>query len=600
MGVRHLIAYLQPYATVVSLAGASIVVDGPAFAHHVYYLCLRATPHARNGFEAAPSYPVLVKTALSWLDRLRNVAVINKIYFDGFLPARKFNTRLQRLIDQTRRLTQFHYNTPAPCRAAYPQVENELYNLFDSSSPGLHITSLPPIPFLVPAILEVIQKSAEYGPITTVVPGEADLWCAEYVKQHGGLVLTGDSDLLVHDLGPDGSVSFLTDIRPLPESPNAGLCSPVYRLASIRDRLVLPKPNGIQSLAFEMVMDPDISFPNLLKQAQASDAISNYPKRFAEFIEEYSQSIPTLSQNIGDSTTQAVLQKLDPRISEGALQFPWIAKRHGDKPLSPIHTFLPFLLDCPIRTSAWECSTPVRQLAYGILNLIACKDEKIPSIFEHRKQMDKSGGRELELPDFSSISEACDSTLSLLSELRSSLPRLGARQIWIAFAIHLHTQWSIANDKSSLTTLFMQQFVQLKDHETWESFSWEAIQFFSELQASLYSCRILKQILGLVIAHGGTEALPKSLSSLYAKLQSLPDLTEFPTLGDASSALRKKGGQEIMVTIQCVVDALLPLPVVAAQTTPKAKKKRKRGLHLSEPSNDKKRPNNPFELLETE
>lgn len=72
MGIRHLITFLEPYSSVESLAGKEIVIDGPAFAHHIYYLCLKATPDARNGFEAAPSYSVLVRTAVDWLDRLRN------------------------------------------------------------------------------------------------------------------------------------------------------------------------------------------------------------------------------------------------------------------------------------------------------------------------------------------------------------------------------------------------------------------------------------------------------------------------------------------------------------------------------------------------
>lgn len=72
MGIRHLITFLEPYASVELLAGQEIVIDGPAFAHHVFYLCLKATPDARNGFEAAPSYSTLIKTALAWLNGLRN------------------------------------------------------------------------------------------------------------------------------------------------------------------------------------------------------------------------------------------------------------------------------------------------------------------------------------------------------------------------------------------------------------------------------------------------------------------------------------------------------------------------------------------------
>jgi hypothetical protein len=72
MGIRHLITFLSPYATAVSLSGRSVVIDGPGFAHHIYYTCLGARPSARNPFEAAPSYRELQNVAIAWLDALRD------------------------------------------------------------------------------------------------------------------------------------------------------------------------------------------------------------------------------------------------------------------------------------------------------------------------------------------------------------------------------------------------------------------------------------------------------------------------------------------------------------------------------------------------
>lgn len=76
MGVRHLITFLRPYAKLESLAGQQVVIDGPAFAHHIYFLCLKGTRGARNAFEAAPSYSVLVKTALQWLKGLEKADAV--------------------------------------------------------------------------------------------------------------------------------------------------------------------------------------------------------------------------------------------------------------------------------------------------------------------------------------------------------------------------------------------------------------------------------------------------------------------------------------------------------------------------------------------
>lgn len=96
MGVRHLITFLRPYSTLESIAGQQIVIDGPAFAHHIYYICLKGTKSAQNALEAAPSYSVLVKTALLWLEGLQDsnavmhVFRVRPTYTANGLSARKY------------------------------------------------------------------------------------------------------------------------------------------------------------------------------------------------------------------------------------------------------------------------------------------------------------------------------------------------------------------------------------------------------------------------------------------------------------------------------------------------------------------------------
>jgi hypothetical protein len=76
MGIPHLITYLRPFATLENLAGQSIVIDGPAFAYHVWHICLlRQSSAWRNPFEAQPSYKDVADTALGWLDELRRYNV---------------------------------------------------------------------------------------------------------------------------------------------------------------------------------------------------------------------------------------------------------------------------------------------------------------------------------------------------------------------------------------------------------------------------------------------------------------------------------------------------------------------------------------------
>lgn len=71
MGIRGLIRHVRPFAHSASLRDQEVVIDGPAFAHHVYHLCLGARGTANNALEAAPSYGELVTAAIAWLEDLK-------------------------------------------------------------------------------------------------------------------------------------------------------------------------------------------------------------------------------------------------------------------------------------------------------------------------------------------------------------------------------------------------------------------------------------------------------------------------------------------------------------------------------------------------
>ena len=70
MGIPRLISTLEPYAVHQVLDNKSVVIDGPALAYHILYIC------NRHGIPQ-PSYKILGKTAVAWLDELtqRNVVM---------------------------------------------------------------------------------------------------------------------------------------------------------------------------------------------------------------------------------------------------------------------------------------------------------------------------------------------------------------------------------------------------------------------------------------------------------------------------------------------------------------------------------------------
>jgi hypothetical protein len=200
--------------------------------------------------------------------------------------------RLGRLVTQTQRLTSYHQTNPIPCRAIFPNPENFSSRLFGRTAIRSNLTGLCPLSFLVPAVLESLVASTQYRDITEVVPGEADLYCAKYLKQNGGIIFTGDSDLLVHDLGADGAVSLFRDVE-FPSIDNFDtLCTKLFQQSTIVDRLALPKSHGLHALAFEMTMDNHCTFPKLLAQAKSLKAVSANPQMYEDYLKEYTHYHP--------------------------------------------------------------------------------------------------------------------------------------------------------------------------------------------------------------------------------------------------------------------------------------------------------------------
>lgn len=73
MGVPGLKRHLQPFATYVDLDKRRVIIDGPALAYHILYLCLAKA--SRNSPLELPSYRLLGETVVAWLDQLEACGV---------------------------------------------------------------------------------------------------------------------------------------------------------------------------------------------------------------------------------------------------------------------------------------------------------------------------------------------------------------------------------------------------------------------------------------------------------------------------------------------------------------------------------------------
>ena len=510
---------------------------------------------------------------------------------------------MERLVKQTTQLIQYHSTNTIPCQASFPPLEPPAGGPFHNSSVKSKSTALPPSPFLVPAVLEALLQSSRYQDITEVVPGEADLYCAKYLSQYGGIVLTGDSDLLVHDLGQDGAVSFFKEIEHSAISDT--LSSQIYQPAAICQRLDLPISHGLHAFAFEILMDSHATFRKLLVDARSLKAVTANPSGFKLFLKEYKQLRAPLNSNDSPKILP-ILRSLDPRISEYVLQYPYVAQIAGKEGISQVsetvHVFLPFLLDCPVRTNAWEVSTVIRQLAYGLINLIVPEAQQKLTVSEHRKQQDMSTGRELQLPALSQIPDACNAITSLYFQLQQNLPGLSGSQVWTAFALHQDIEYSHSHSKAQLSKLVVQQLAELGNKSNMtkrkKGFTWDIVQFFAQIQGSYYSLRILKQITSLVIYQTPAQSLPECLLRLHQQLDFLPKLCELPRLDGVSSIIASLGkGALAIITSHILGDEeATPTPQESGKGS-KKKRKRKGDQSAHETSAGRHKPSNPFEIL---
>jgi hypothetical protein len=534
-----------------------------------------------------------------------------RIYFDGYLPPSKLDVRLERLRALTKRLNDYYHANPVPCRIPIRTEETDSEYLSRREPISSSPTTLPSVPFLVPVIIDALGNSETYKAVVEVVPGEADLYCARYLKQHRGTVITGDSDLLVHDLGAYGSVCFFRDIEPFPDTKSSALHSLVYHPADIADRLALTESHGLRALAFEMSQDSQGTFRKLLLQATALKAVNTHGEQYVEFLTEY-KPLPadsSLTANSGGGRHlrfMEALQNLDPRVSEYVLQFPSLQKRSGQtesaaKPeVGPPHVFLPFLLDCPARISAWEVSTSLRQLAYGIIKYIVPKSEQEYSVFEHRRQNNMSG-KGWQLSNIPAIPQACMALINLIDQVHCKFPTLSVLDRWIVFVICQEAAWCASTGRPVLSNLVVQDLlrIDLKTERHIEC-TWNIVQFLAQVQGVFYSLRMLQQITSLSLLCRQTDTLPETVFILHDRLKSLPSLGDIPDLSSVMTLIQKIEAKDMVKAAHGMMGIEEQKSSEVQETSKKANKKRKTSKRLALQSNERKNASNPFALLDVE
>lgn len=436
-----------------------------------------------------PPYFTLASTILT-------VYFSDSIFFDGFLPLDKSGVRKARLEASLKQLWTFHAvfldgfhiskGTSHPSPITTPP-------LFDPSrSIATSLRGLPIPAFLVPVVIDALQDS-EYASVTAIVPDEADSFCAGAACKTGGIILTNDSDLLVYDLGQHGAVAFFSQLELGKDEESSGKCE-IFR-AFVSQPLEIARRLGLENLkqfSFELLRDSSLSLNEIVKRAkqQMPEPLpydTSRQKTFHEYCKDY--EIKTF-----DFAAAGSIKEMRPICENGKSKFldPRISELILSRSSLPSF-YLPLLVEDPSRASAWNISRDLRQFAYSCLNFNNISDSSSPeSIMEYTRRGQRIEPDVIQTLPKKKIISYTNKLIAGLEKFISSFREFPNPIIWKTFAISeiLHQYAETQKPAPSRSALSSQFTGQVNRKITWLH-----IHLSAQIEAVLYSIRMLKQIL---------------------------------------------------------------------------------------------------------
>lgn len=524
MGIQGLTARLESYASPWPTQEQSgsvtaprpVIIDGPSLAYFIYYRHLKEQDTKLNALDAYPSYDQVTHAVLRFLGRLEaSEFTIHSIYFDGRLPDNKRDTRMQRLQGNLNQLRAFRSAHPF-LGAQNTSSQHEDRQHF-ANAPGTTASvampsrsmSLPALPFLVPAVIEQLLRS-KYASVTSIVPGEADVFCAESARKNpGSIVLTSDSDLLVHC--SEDCVVFFGDMDASGTGIRMDRC---YQPAGIARTLGCA---DFRVLAYVMAQDSHMSASQAARMIKQEDV--RLQERATHWYETEMLEPEHIRKELGDIQASYMGWALatpikDPRMSE--LFYDWTLKTKSlqkttnsniEKP--EVRMYLPFLIDDPSKASAWRLSLSLRRRAYSLLHKLLGPftmleiDRRGTQIQEHIVSLnDRPFEHERSFMD-----HQCSDTA----------PSSWWQQLIEEF-------WTCAHNESSQTPYTLETFLGLFS-KNMTGTSWDVVHLKAQLEGYIYSLRLLHFVLDLCARDPGADALMRetSLWMMYHNLSCMGD-----------------------------------------------------------------------------
>lgn len=453
-----------------------------------------------------------------------------EICFDGALPLHKRETRLNRLEKSRTKLEQFCLktrkglgcrNTPHKDRVVNPEM------VLATQHPSAGHNALPENPFIVQAVYEDLKHrwgrdnildiakdtmcipnihlgDMAWADVTVMVSGEADARCARSARRSNSAILTNDSDLLLYDLGPCGSVVLLNSLHISDWDPNAPANAQVKCMklcpASIVQRLGI---RDLTHLAFGLRNNPQVQFAELIQQTnQMQGPLTEIPA-FRVFIEEYR------SESNHDASC-TVPRNLDARVSELFWQY---QLRDVFSPCQAPHIYLGVLPEDHARRCAWAMGQSFRTLAYSILNSSWPAPDRHPFINEFARRGGRIAAHQIHLGDADWIVSHISETWERTNLVENSLGISTRLPIyWIFFA--LYEVYNSEGREKLPEPGQLSRFLSIG--HMGKGLEWADIHLNAQIQAVLYSLRILSQLLQMVVVLDN--GIASQLQSMLARL----------------------------------------------------------------------------------
>lgn len=262
-----------------------------------------------------------------------------------------------------------------------------------------------------------------------------------------------------------------------------------------------------KDLAFVISRKASITLPKAIRLAKKplKDSATRAFEKGYDISLSYSERMTTSKMSFGANVS--IGQYLDPRISEVASQSPL-----------PSFIFLPFLIDDPSRASAWKVSRKLRIFAYSLFNF-RDPETRLDEISEYGRRGNRITEDHVTLFSMMktlTFANALTGTLDSCKRLFSHLPEDG---IWRIYALREVVNWYIDEEKEppSNTAMIRVLLGAAKAH-----LSWNDIHLSAQIQAVLYSLRMIAQILNHLKAETNP-ASPTAQTSQNAQAKTYTD-----------------------------------------------------------------------------